>query len=348
MRSPFRGRPDHRHDEAGVTGLLLANLGTPDAPTTAAVRRYLREFLGDPRVVELPRWLWLAVLHGVVLRVRPPRTAAAYRTVWTEAGSPLLVNSRRQADALQRLLDARCARAVRVALGMRYGNPSIASALEELADQDVRQLLVLPLYPQYSATTTGSVFDAVSASLSRWRWLPDLRFVTHYHDSEGYVDALAASVRDFRARNGRAERLLMSFHGIPERYFRQGDPYYCECHKTARLLAERLGEQDGDWAMSFQSRVGREPWLEPYTETVLPQWASEGVREVDVICPGFSADCLETLEEIAVRDAELFASAGGQRLRYIPALNDREDHIDALAEVVRRHGGDWLDWNDAP
>ncbi|MDX1434310.1 MAG: ferrochelatase [Gammaproteobacteria bacterium] len=352
-RGPYRGRPDQRragegHGEGGITGLLLANLGTPDAPTTAAVRRYLREFLSDPRVVELPRWLWLPVLHAVVLRVRPPRTAAAYRGIWTERGSPLLANSRAQAEALQQLLDARCRARVRVALGMRYGNPSIESALEELHDADMRRLIVLPLYPQYSATTTGSVFDALGATLSSWRWLPDVRFVSHYHDAPGYLDALAASVREHRARHGRAERLLFSFHGIPQRYFHQGDPYYCECHKTARLVAERLGEPDGEWAMSFQSRVGREPWLEPYTETILPQWAAEGIREIDVLCPGFSADCLETLEEIAIRDAELFQSAGGERLRYIPALNAREDHVAALADIVRAHAGDWLDWTGAP
>jgi ferrochelatase len=326
----FRGRRDFTHDSGATVGVLLINLGTPDAPTTSAVRRYLAEFLSDPRVVEQPRWFWLPILHGVILQLRPRRSAAAYRTVWTDEGSPLLVISKRIAGAIEDALEKSLGYPLPVALGMRYGNPSIDEALSALAERGATRIVVLPLYPQYSGSTTGSAFDGVAAALRRWRWVPDIRFISSYHDDASYIAALAESVRAFRAEHGTGDRLLLSFHGIPERYFLAGDPYYCHCQKTGRMLAEALQLDDDHWALSFQSRVGPEAWLRPYTEEVLDTWAREGVARVDVMAPGFAADCLETLEEIADRYGERFAAAGGT-LRYIPALNDAETHIEALS-----------------
>jgi len=340
-QGPARGAPQ----DAERTGVLITNLGTPAAPTTAAVRRYLAEFLSDARVVELPRWLWLPVLHGVILRLRPRRSAAAYRQIWTQEGSPLLVNAARQAAALENTLTERWQASVKVALGMRYGEPTIAAALKSLRDWGAHRVLVLPLYPQYSATTTGSTYDALFAALAAERSVPDLRIVSRYHDHQGYIDALANSVRAARRQHGHHDRLLMSFHGLPRRYCDAGDPYHQQCLETAQLVAARLGEEPENWAVAFQSRVGREEWLQPYTQNLLSDWAESGVHTVQVLCPGFSADCLETLEEIAVRGAALFRSRGGKSLRYIPALNDRPDHISALADIVTGHALDWQQAN---
>ncbi len=338
---------NYQHGTPDALGVLLVNLGTPEAPTPAAVRRYLAEFLWDPRVIEMPRVLWWLILHGVILRVRPKRSAHAYAKVWTDDGSPLMFWSERQRKGLARMLEAAVPAPVHVALGMRYGRPSIASALEELRSANVRRLLVLPLYPQYSATTTGSVFDALADTLKRRRWLPELRFVVSYHDESGYINALAASVREFWAGKGRGDHLLMSFHGLPQRYLRAGDPYHCQCQKTARLLADALFLKPGEWSISFQSRVGREEWLRPYTDERLVKLASTDVRRVDVVCPGFAADCLETLEEIAMQNAELFVESGGQSLEYIPALNARRDHLSFLTQLVLRHLQGWPETSPA-
>ncbi len=319
-------------------GLLLVNLGSPDSPEPADVRRYLAEFLQDPRVVEMPRWRWLPILHGVVLNVRPRRSAAAYRKIWTEEGSPLLLHTRRQARALA----SRLGGAVKVVPAMRYGNPSIAAGLAELRKAGCERLLVFPLYPQYSATTTASAFDAVTKELRNWRWIPELRLVNQYYEDDGYLDALAASVRDFHAQEGKAEATLFSFHGIPRRYADQGDPYPSQCRRTAERLAARLELPPERWRLSYQSRMGREPWLEPATSAILERLPREGVKRVEVLCPGFAADCLETLEEIAMENRDRFLAAGGTHYRYIPCLNDRSDHIDALAAIARRHLGGWL------
>ncbi len=343
--SPQQAGPHGARKDAEPTGVLITNLGTPAAPTTAAVRRYLAEFLSDPRVVELPRWLWLPVLHAVILRLRPRRSAAAYRKIWTEEGSPLLVNAARQAAALEDALAERWQGSAKVALGMRYGEPSIAAALKTLHDWGARRVLVLPLYPQYSATTTGSTYDALFKALAAERCVPDLRVVSRYHDHRGYIDALADSVRAAREKHGHDGRLLLSFHGLPQRYCDAGDPYYEQCLETARLVAARLEEAAENWAVAFQSRIGREQWLQPYTESVLRDWAESGVRTVLVLCPGFSADCLETLEEIGIRATALFRSCGGESLHYIPALNDRPDHITALADIVTSHTLDWQQAN---
>ena len=337
----FTSSPDYEHGLPESLGVLLVNLGTPDAPTTAAVRRYLAEFLADPRVVELPRAIWWLILHGYILRTRPARSAAAYAEIWTEQGSPLLLHTQDIANAVQEKLSARLSGAVHVEVGMSYGQPSLQGALQKLFDQYVRRLIVLPLYPQYSGTTTGSVFEAVSAGLSKRRWVPELRFVNHYHDAAGYVSSLATSIRDYWDIHGRGEKLLMSFHGVPKRTLTSGDPYHCQCQKTGRLVAESLELGDEQWLLSFQSRVGRDEWLRPYTDETLEKWGRDGVGNIDVVCPGFAADCLETLEEIEMQNAELFKNAGGGELRYIPALNARNDHVAFLSRLIEKNIGGW-------
>jgi ferrochelatase len=324
-----------------TAGVLLVNLGTPEAPTAAALRPYLAEFLGDPRVIEYPRWLWWLVLHGVVLRVRPPRSAHAYARIWTAQGSPLRVHSEDLAAELETELQRRHGANVQVELAMRYGQPAVAGAIVRLLERGVRRLLVLPLYPQYSGTTTGSVIDAVADAYKTLRWPPELRMVNDYHDDAGYLDALAASVRAHWAARGRGERLLLSFHGIPERYVRAGDPYADQCQATARSLRDRLGLGEDEAIVSFQSRVGREPWLQPYTDTTVRRLGAEGVKRLDVISPGFAVDCLETLEEIAMQNRDFFRAAGGDELRYIPALNADAAHVDALCDLVARHAQGW-------
>ena len=334
------------HDAIPRVGVLISNLGTPAAPEAAALRPYLREFLSDPRVIELPRWKWWPILHLFVLPTRPRKSAELYRKVWSDQGSPLLAITRRQAAGVAARLRPSLGEQVRVAVGMRYGEPSIAGALEELARAGCRRILVLPLYPQYSAATTGSTFDAVFAEIGSWRWVPELRTVGGYHDDAGYVDTLAASVRELWQRDGEPEKLLFSFHGMPVRYFRAGDPYHCFCQKTARLVAERLELPADRWLLAFQSLFGREEWLKPYTDATVRRLAGEGVRSLDVVCPGFSADCLETLEEIDGLNREFFAHAGGERFRFVPCLNDREDHLDFLGALAARHLAGWEDGLD--
>jgi len=338
----YFGQPEFQHGEVPAVGVLLANLGTPDAPTAPALRRYLREFLLDPRVIEINRALWWTILHVAILPTRPKVSAALYRKVWTAEGSPLLVITRRQAAAVAAVLTREVGTPLQVAVGMRYGNPSIRAALRELAGKGCRRILVLPLYPQYAAVTTGSTFDAVAAELKTWRWVPEVRTVHHYHDVPAYTDALAASIREAWAAGGQAEKLLFSFHGIPQRYFDAGDPYFCNCHKTARLAAERLGLPRDRWEISFQSLFGREEWIKPYSEQTIKAMARSGVKSLDVVCPGFSADCLETLEEIDEQNREFFLHAGGETYRYIPALNDRPDHVRVLADVVQANLAGWV------
>ncbi len=330
----FSAQQGFDHDKPASVGILLTNLGTPDAPTKAALRAYLKEFLWDPRVVEQPRWLWWLVLHGVILNIRPARSAKSYQTVWTDDGSPLLAIGKKQCAALQRALHEKAGDSVHVELAMRYGNPSIEAGLEALREKNCRTIIILPLYPQYSATTTGSIFDAVADVLKTWRRIPALHMVDAYHQHPAYIAALADSVRAHWQQHGQSERLLMSFHGIPERYFKAGDPYPCHCRKTASLVREALGLDEDRAAISFQSRFGREPWIQPYTDATLKAWGKEGVKSVDVICPGFAADCLETLEEVGCENRDYFLNSGGGQYRYIPALNDSEAHICALSQIV--------------
>ncbi|MDQ6988593.1 MAG: ferrochelatase [Mariprofundaceae bacterium] len=327
--------------EEGV-GILLVNLGTPDAAEPSAVKRYLKQFLGDPRVVETNRLLWWFALNWVILNIRPKKSAHAYQTVWMDEGSPLMVHSLQQAEKLQAAFSAQTGTPVSIELAMTYGKPAIAQAMCRLRDKKCGKIFVLPLYPQYSGSTTGAVSDAVFEVLKTWRRVPDLRLLTAYHDEPDYIQALAASVRQHWDKHGQAEQLMMSFHGIPQRYFDNGDPYPCHCRKTARLLAEALDLKEGQWKITFQSIFGREAWIKPYTAATLKAWGAEGIQNVDVICPGFAADCLETLEEIQVENKAYFIEAGGQDLRYIPALNASDAHISMLEALVKRECAGWL------
>lgn len=330
---------DFTHSQNTKVGLLLVNLGTPAAPTPAALRKYLAEFLWDPRVVEIPRPVWWLILHGIILRTRPRRSAKAYAEVWTEQGSPLLTHTEAITQALKERFAGQSSYITEFA--MRYGEPSIKQALQSMQKQGVDRLLVLPIYPQYSATTTASVFDEVCSVLQRCRYWPELRLINHYHDDVGYITALASSIKRFWQENGRGQKLLMSFHGIPKRNLLLGDPYYCHCQKTARLLAVELGLSDDEFAVTFQSRFGKAEWLQPYTDQTLKALPTDGIKEVDVVCPGFAADCLETLEEIAVENRHYFMEAGGKQYRYIPALNSEAEHINALYDLLQLHLQGW-------
>jgi ferrochelatase len=336
----FRTEPPYTHGQAPRTAILYCNLGTPAAPTAPALRQYLAEFLGDARVVEIPKALWWVILHGIILRVRPAKSAAKYASIWTEQGSPLWVHTRAQAEGLGHALQAR-GHAVLVRPAMRYGQPGIAEQLDALKAEGVQRVLFLPAYPQYSGTTTASVFDAVYRWGQAMRLLPEMRFVNRYHDDAGYIGALAERVRAHWAAQGQGEVLVMSFHGVPERTLQLGDPYHCECLKTGRLLAEALGLPKDKVRITFQSRFGKAKWLEPYTEPTLIALAQQGVRHVDVVCPGFTSDCLETLEEIQQEAQEAFLHAGGERFGYIPCLNNSPAWIEALADLAERHMQGW-------
>lgn len=341
MKNEYRGRENFEHTDVGRAGVLLLNLGTPSVLNKRAVRRYLCEFLSDPRVIELPAWLRGALLHGWILRTRPRHTLAAYRKVWTDNGSPLLVHSRELEQGLRTALVTRMAGPVSVALAMRYGEPRMADALEVLMQADVERLLILPLYPQYSGATTGTAFDAVTNALQRLRWVPSVRFVNHYHDHARYIVAMAEKItRQWEAR-GKTERLLFSFHGMPRATLDAGDPYFCQCQATARRIAEALKLPRTDWSVAFQSRFGRAEWLRPATDTTLRAWVEAGVESVSVACPGFAVDCLETLEEVDIRYREAWRVAGGRRFDYIPALNADDAHVAALSEVVAHEMAGW-------
>jgi ferrochelatase len=336
----FTPEPAFAHGKAAKTAVLLCNLGTPDAPTPAAVRRYLTQFLSDPRVVEIPRLLWWPILHGVILRTRPARSARKYASVWTPEGSPLRVWTEKQALMLAGYLGQR-GHPLAVHHAMRYGQPSIASTLDAIKKAGAERILVLPLYPQYAASTTASVGDDVATWASSTRNVPELRFVKHYHDDAAYITALARRVNDHWMVHGRPDKLVLSFHGVPRRTLELGDPYHCECLKTGRLLADRLKLRDGMMIVTFQSRFGNAEWLKPYTEPTLVELAKQGVGHVDVMCPGFAADCLETLEEIDQEARAAFLGAGGKEFGYIPCLNDQHEWIAALAGIVVRHTQGW-------
>jgi len=340
FKSPFTPEPPFAHGQAPRTAVLLCNLGTPDAPTASAVRRYLAEFLGDHRVVEIPRLVWMAILHGIILRVRPAKSAAKYATIWTDEGSPLKIWTDKQAQALQEVFNAH-GEAVTVRFAMNYGNPSMASQLDALKAEGHTRILILPAYPQYSGTTTASVFDAVYRWGLHSRVLPEFRFINHYHDHPAYIQALAEHVRAHWTSHGQPERLVMSFHGVPERTLHLGDPYHCECYKTARLLGEALGLSKAQYMVTFQSRFGKAKWLEPYTEPTLIALAEQGVKRVDLICPGFTSDCLETLEEISQEAQEAYLHAGGETFHYIPCLNDSTTWVNGMHELCQSHMGGW-------
>jgi len=347
----YLGDLNYDHGEHAAVGVLITNVGSPSAPTTSALRSYLKQFLSDPRVIENQGLGWKLLLHGLILQTRPKQSAKAYQDVWTDDGSPLLNIVRSQAEGIGVLLRERIGSPIHVAVGMGYGSPSVAHALSELKLSGCRRILVLPLFPQYAAATVGSTFDAVAKTLSSWRWVPEFRMITHYHDNQAYITALANSVQEYWSKEGEPDRLLLSFHGLPRRTLDAGDPYHCQCQKTARLLKEAIQFSEENIYLTFQSRFGKELWLKPYTDATLTAWGASGVGRVDVLCPGFSADCLETLEEIGDENRGYFLNAGGGILNYIPALNDRPDHLAMLAGVIEQNIHGWVtkaaDWNAA-
>ena len=337
---PFRPEPALPTGQAPRTAVLLCNLGTPDAPTAAAVRSYLAEFLADHRVVEIPKALWRPILHGIILRTRPKKSAAKYASIWTPEGSPLKVWTDKQATLLRGFLGQR-GQSVTVRYAMRYGQPAIPEVLDQLKAEGHTRILVLPLYPQYSGTTTASVFDAVYDWAGRLRSIPELRFVNRYHEHAGYIDALARRITAHWQAHGRPDKLVLSFHGVPERTRTLGDPYHDECQQTTRLLVQRLGLREDQYVQTFQSRFGKARWLQPYTEPTVVALARSGTQRIDVVCPGFTSDCLETLEEINMEVRAAFMDNGGQAFHYIPCLNDSLDWIRALADITEQHLAGW-------
>ena len=341
---PFKTEPTYSHGApptaSSTTAILLCNLGTPDAPTAPALRRYLGEFLSDHRVVEIPKLLWWVILNGIILTIRPKKSAAKYASIWMPEGSPLKVWTQKQAVMLRAHMVEQGI-PVEVRYAMRYGNPSIASQLDQLKADGVNRILIMPAYPQYSATTTASVFDAVYTWAAKIRRIPEFRFVNQYHDEPGYINALADSIRAHWKVNGQAEQLVMSFHGVPERTLMKGDPYHCECHKTARLVMESLGLKKDRYRVTFQSRFGKAKWLQPYTEPTLIEMGKAGVKSVDVLCPGFTGDCLETLEEINMEARHAFLEAGGKEFHYVACLNDSPQWMQGLAGITQQHMAGW-------
>ncbi|MFM1605758.1 MAG: ferrochelatase [Candidatus Pseudothioglobus sp.] len=336
----------HESGDKPKIGILLSNLGTPDAPTKKAVKPFLRQFLSDTRVIEPPppKWIWQLILNVVILNLRPRRSAKLYKSVWDThgEGSPLLSISKKQKNAISLELENRAPGKFIVALGMCYGNPSMPSALSELEAEGCNKILVLPLYPQYAASSTGSVFDAASKELSSWRNVPDFRFISSYNKEELYIQALANSVKEYQTKHGKPDFLLMSYHGIPKRYFDKGDNYPCQCCKTTYLLASKLDLKPDQYKMTFQSRLGVAEWMKDYTDETLKSLPAKGIKNVQVICPGFSADCLETVEEISEENKKYFMTSGGESFGYIPALNDRQDHIDFLTQLLLKNSSDWI------
>ncbi|MFA5825969.1 MAG: ferrochelatase [Gallionellaceae bacterium] len=344
----YTTEPAYAHGTPEKTAVLLINLGTPEAPTAQAVRPYLKEFLSDPRVVEIPRAIWWLILNGIILNLRPKKSAAKYAGIWMSEGSPLKVYTERQTRFLQQRLQERAdGIPLAVDYAMRYGNPSVASVLNKLKAQNCQRILLLPLYPQYAASSTATAFDAVFKELLRMRNMPALRTVKHFHDDPGYIKVSAQNIREYWARHGRPDKLVMSFHGVPSYTLDKGDPYHCECLKSGRLIAEELGLNKEQYIVSFQSRFGKAEWIKPYTTATLKELGQQGTQRVDVVCPGFVADCLETLEEIAQEGKEDFQHAGGGEYHYIPCLNERSDWIDALGELVLKNLHGWLDKPDA-
>jgi len=340
--------PKQEHSAIAKTAVLLVNLGTPDAPTPQAVRRYLKQFLSDPRVIEIPRALWLPILHGFVLNTRPRKSARKYASIWSSEGSPLKVHTERQARLLRGYFDSQIRMPLSVDFAMRYGEPSIQGALARLKSEGCERVLVLPMYPQYAASTTASTLDEVGGFLRRARNVPEVRLVKHFSEHPSYIAALANLVREHWGQSGRPDMLVMSFHGLPRYTLARGDPYHSECQATARLLAQKLELAESHWEIAFQSRFGRAEWIEPYTVSTLADYGRRGMRRLDVICPGFVADCLETLEEIGIEGREIFLGAGGGEFHLLPCLNERADWIRALAEIARQHLAGWVIESQSP
>jgi len=335
--------PTYRHGSVSKTGVLMINLGTPDAPTAKALRVYLKQFLSESRIVEFPRWLWWFILNGIILNVRPAKSARKYEQIWTSEGSPLKVHTERQTALVAALLEQRADSSLVVEYAMIIGNPSIAEKLQQMKVQGCDRILILPLFPQYAASSTGCVLDGVFSELRKMRNIPDIRTVRHYHDDPGYIAALAQNIRDYWEKHGQPDKLIISFHGVPRKTLDMGDPYHCECQKTGRLLAEALELVDDRYQICFQSRFGFAQWLGPYTSEILEELGKQKIGRVDVVCPGFVSDCLETLEEIALEGKAIFTGAGGGEFHYIPSLNEHPLWIEAIRNIIQTHLTGWTD-----
>ncbi len=337
----FKGNELYIHGSGLKTGILLTNLGTPDEPTAPSLKTYLRQFLSDERVIETPKPIWWLILNGIVLRTRPAKSAKAYQSVWTDDGSPLLLYTKKQKNLIKEKLEKKYSNLV-FDIGMRYGNPSIAEGLNNLRKQNCDRIIVLPLYPQYCAATTGSTFDAVALELQKWRWVPSLRFIGSYYDQPLYIQALKNSIEEFWSKNDKPKKLLFSYHGIPKKYLDKGDPYHCFCRKTTRLVAESMNLPGDSYMTTFQSRFGPAEWLQPYTDKTIESLAKEGTDNIHVISPAFSSDCLETIEELNEENREIFMENGGKKFGYIPCLNDRDDHILLLTSLLENELHGWV------
>ena len=336
----YIGEKDYEHGSKEKIGVLITNLGTPDAPNKKELKVYLNQFLSDPRVIELPKILWQIILKLVILQIRPSKSAEAYKQIWTDKGSPLLDIANRQLDKIQSSFSSKNENIV-FEVGMRYGNPSIPDALLKLQKKQVRRLLVLPMYPQYCAATTGSTFDEVTNVLQKWRWIPEMRFINQYFEEKNYIEALSNSIKSFWKKTSKPQKIIFSYHGIPKRYLTNGDPYHCFCLKTTRLVKEYMGLSDDEIMTTFQSRFGREEWLKPYTSETLKELPKQGIKNIHIISPGFSSDCLETLEELEEENKEYFMESGGENYHYIPCLNDHDDHIDVFVNLIKKHTQGW-------
>ena len=336
----YIGEKDYEHGSKEKIGVLITNLGTPDAPNKKELKVYLNQFLSDPRVIELPKILWQILLKLVILQIRPSKSAEAYKQIWTDKGSPLLDIANRQINKIQSSFSSKNENIV-FEVGMRYGNPSIPDALIKLQKKQVRRLLVLPMYPQYCAATTGSTFDEVTNVLQKWRWIPEMRFINQYFEEKNYIEALSNSIKSFWKKTSKPQKIIFSYHGIPKRYLTNGDPYHCFCLKTTRLVKENMGLSDDEIMTTFQSRFGREEWLKPYTSETLKELPKQGIKNIHIISPGFSSDCLETLEELEEENKEYFMESGGENYHYIPCLNDHDDHIDVFVNLIKKHTQGW-------
>ena len=336
----YIGEKDYEHGSKEKIGVLITNLGTPNAPNKKELKVYLNQFLSDPRVIELPKILWQILLKLVILQIRPSKSAEAYKQIWTEKGSPLLDIANRQLNKIQSSFSSKNENIV-FEVGMRYGNPSIPDALSKLQKKQIRRLLVLPMYPQYCAATTGSTFDEVTNVLQKWRWIPEMRFINQYFEEKNYIEALSNSIKSFWKKNKKPQKIIFSYHGIPKRYLTNGDPYHCFCLKTTRLVKEHLGLLDDEIMTTFQSRFGKEEWLKPYTSETLKELPKQGIKNIHIISPGFSSDCLETLEELEEENKEYFMESGGENYHYIPCLNDHDDHINVFVNLIKKHIQGW-------
>ncbi len=336
----YIGEKDYEHGSKEKIGVLITNLGTPDAPNKKELKVYLNQFLSDPRVIELPKILWQIILKLVILQIRPSKSAEAYKQIWTDKGSPLLDIANRQLNKIQSSFSSKNENIV-FEVGMRYGNPSIPDALLKLQKKQVRRLLVLPMYPQYCAATTGSTFDEVTNVLQKWRWIPEMRFINQYFEEKNYIEALSNSIKSFWKKTSKPQKIIFSYHGIPKRYLTNGDPYHCFCLKTTRLVKEQMGLSDDEIMTTFQSRFGREEWLKPYTSETLKELPKQGIKNIHIISPGFSSDCLETLEELEEENKEYFMESGGENYHYIPCLNDHDDHINVFVNLIKKHTQGW-------